>query len=188
MSNSRHEKSKHGLITARKPIPLAAEAESSQKMFAVRRQIGFRVVTCDLGNGLAHACVDRCCQEGVDVASIRSTEYRCHARDLSTLVDLVRHGCVEVGTGGKQRVEVGYHAVLVEKGMGPVEVGIPCASDNLALAVDPAGKGAKVSGQSAEACDFVGVLPKNGIVGGAVRSKDFANNLAAVVKAPGETK
>ncbi len=48
----------------------------------------------------------------------------CHARDLSALVDLVSHGCEEVGTGRKQRVEVGHHAVLPDEGMGPVEVGV----------------------------------------------------------------
>ena len=38
---------------------------------------------------------------------IRPAEYGCHARDLSALVDIVRHGCQDVGTGGKRRVEVG---------------------------------------------------------------------------------
>ncbi len=49
----------------------------------------------------------RGCQKSVDVARIRPAEHDCHARDLSALVDLVSHGCEEVDTGRKQRVEVG---------------------------------------------------------------------------------
>jgi hypothetical protein len=37
----------------------------------------------------------------------RPAEYDCHARDLSAIVDLVSLGCEEVGSGRKQRVEVG---------------------------------------------------------------------------------
>jgi hypothetical protein len=62
---------------------------------------------CDICNRNTHASVYRGCQKGVDVARIRPSEHDCHARDLSALVDLVSHGCEEVGTGRKQRVEVG---------------------------------------------------------------------------------
>src|SRR6266567_2401406 len=88
------------------PLSLeSAESESLQKLFAnIRGQIGFRVCTCDLCNRRAYACVYRGCQKGVDVARIRPAEHRCHARDLSALVDLVSHGCEEVGTCRKQRV------------------------------------------------------------------------------------
>src|ERR1700693_5366766 len=165
--------------------PELARAESLQKLIAnIRRQIGFRMCSCDRCNRRAYASVYRCRQKGVDVARIRPAEHRCHARDLSAFVDLVTHGCVEVGTGRKQCVEVGHHAVLPDEGMGPVEVGVPGASHHLALAVDAAGQGAKISRQSAEVCDCA-VLPKSAIDGCAVSAGDFPNNLALVVIAPG---
>ena len=92
------------------------------------------------------------------LARMRPSEYRCHARDLSALVDLVCHGCVEVGTCRKQGVKVGHHAVLPDEGMGPVEVGVPSASHDLALIVDAGGYGGKISRQSMEVCECV-VLP-----------------------------
>ena len=58
----------------------------------------------------------------MDVIFIRPADYDCHARDLSALLDLVRHDWKEVGTGGKQRVKVGHHVVLPDEGMGPFEV------------------------------------------------------------------
>src|SRR4029077_12745369 len=109
------------------PLSLESdESESLQMLFAnIRRQIGFRACRCDLCNRPAYALVNRGCQKGVDVARIRPAEYDCHARDLSALVDLVSHGCEEVGTGRKERVKVGHRAVLPDETMGPVEVGVP---------------------------------------------------------------
>ena len=88
-------------------------------------------------------------------------------------LDLVSHGCVEVGTCRKQRAEVGHHAVLPDEGIiwEPVEVGILGASHHLALVVDAAGYGGKISRQSPEVCDYA-VLPKRGIVGWAVGAAD----------------
>jgi hypothetical protein len=64
--------------------------------------------------------------------------------------------------------------------MGPVEVGVEGASHNLALVVDAAGKGAKISRQKAEVCNCA-VLPKSGKSGCAVRAATLPNNLALVV-------
>src|SRR6266700_4634043 len=169
------------------PLSLeSAESESLQKLFAnIRGQIGFRVRTCDICNRRAYACVYRGCQKGVDLARLRSAEHSCHARDLSSLVDLVSHGCEEVGTCRKQRVKVGHHAVLPDEAMRPVEAGVQGASYHLALVVDAGGPGGKISRQSAEVCDRA-VLPKNGIEGCAVRAATSPNNLAQVVNAGGE--
>jgi hypothetical protein len=147
------------------PLSLeSTESESRQKLVAnIRGQSDFRKRTCDLCNRRAYACVDRGCHKGVDVARMRPAEYDCHARDLSTVVDLVSHGCVEVGTCGKQRVKVGYHAVLPDEGMGPVAAGVLSASHHLALVVDAFAKGVNISRQSTEACDCF-VLPNSGIV------------------------
>ena len=170
------------------PLSLESnESESLQMLFAnIRGQIGFRACRCDLCNRPAYALPYRGCQKGVDVARIWPAEYDCHARDLSALVDLVSHDCEEVGTGREQRIKVGHHSVLPDEAMGPVEVGVPGASHHLALAVDAAGKGAKISRQSTKVCDCE-VLPKSGIDGCAVRAGDFPNNLALVVNAEGET-
>src|SRR6202162_2357403 len=167
--------------------PEVDESESLQMLFAsIRGQIGFRVCTCDLCNRPAYALPYRGCQKGVDLACIRPAEYDCHARDLSALVDLVRHGCEEVGTGRKQRVKIGHHAVLPDEAMGPVEVGVPGASHHLALAVDAGGYGGNISRQSAEVCECA-VLPKRAILGCAVRTADCPNNLALVVNALGDS-
>src|SRR6266849_676343 len=161
-------------------MPLSAESagsESLKKLFAnIRGQSDFRMRTCDLCNRLAYACVYRGCQKGVDLlARMRPAEHQCHARDLPAVVDLVRHDCVQVGTGRKQRVKVGQHAVLPDEAMGPVEVGVEGASHHLALVVDAAGKGAKISRQKAEVCDCA-VLPKSGISGCAIRAATLPNN------------
>src|SRR5215469_4403868 len=95
---------------------------------------------------------------------MRPAEHRCHARDLSALVDLVSHGCEEVGTCRKQRVKVGHHVVLPDEGMRPVEAGVQGASHYLALVVDAGGYGGKISRQSAEICECA-VLPKRGKFG-----------------------
>src|SRR5216683_642689 len=165
----------------------SAESESLQNLFAnIRGQSDFRLCTCDICNRRSYACVYRGCQKGVDLlARMRPGEYRCHARDLPALVDLVSHGCVEVGTCRKQRVKVGQYAVLPDEAMGPVEVGVEGASHHLALVVDAAGKCAKISRQKAEVCDCA-VLPKSGISGCAVRAATLPNNLALVVNAVGD--
>ncbi len=109
---------------------------------------------------------------------MRPAEHRCHARDLSALVDLVSHGCEEVGTCGKQRVKVGHLAVLVDEGMGPVEAGAQRASHDLAAAVDAGSYGGKISRQSAEACECA-VLPKRAKFGYVASIDNYSNNLAA---------
>src|ERR1700731_3497469 len=139
------------MVRKLRKYPLSSEVDESetlQMLFAnIRGHIGFRACRCNICNRLAHALVCRCCQKGVDVARVRPAEYDCHARDLSALVDLVSHDCEEVGTGWKQRVEVGHHAVLPDEGMGPVEVGVEVASHHLSLVVDAAGQAAKISRQ-----------------------------------------
>ena len=107
-------------------------------------------------------------------------EYDCHAGDLSAFVDLVSHGYKEVGTGRKQRVQVGHHAVLPDEAMGPVEVGVPGASDHLAFTVNAGRYGGKISRQSAEVCQYV-VLPKRAKLGCVVSTPDCPYNLAPVV-------
>src|SRR5215510_15303912 len=172
----------------RMPLSLESvdESESRQKLFAnTPGRIGLRVRMYDIRNRPAHACVDGGCKKGVDVARIGPAEYNCHARDLSALVDLVSHGCVEVGTCRKQRVKVGHHAVLPDEAMGPDEAGVPGASHHLALVVDAAGYGGNISRQSAEVCDCA-VLPKRGILGCGVSAADCPNNLALVVNAKGD--
>ena len=166
--------------------PEPAESESLQQLLAnIRGQSGFRVYTYDVGNRLAYACVDGSCQKRVDIARMRSTEYRCHTRDLSPFIDLVSHGCVEVGICRKQRVKVGHHAVLPDEGTDKVEVGVSVASYHLALVVDAGGYGAKISRQNAEVCEHA-VLPKSCMAGYAVSAADLPNNLALVVNGEGE--
>jgi hypothetical protein len=144
---AQHTAGMHGAKAPKMPLsPEVEESESLQMLFAnIRGQIGFRACRCDLCNRSSHALVCRGCQKRVDVARMRPAAYDCHARDLSALVDLVSHGCEEVGTGRKQRVKIGHHAVLVDEGMGPVEVGVPVASHHLAPVVDAAGFAAKIS-------------------------------------------
>src|SRR5260370_31733543 len=160
------------------PLSLeSAESESLNKLIAnIRGQIGFRVCTCC--NRRAYACVYRGCQKGVDLARMRSAEHRCHTRDLSALVDLVSHGCVEVGTRRKPCVEVGHHAVMPDEALVEVEVGVEGGSHHLALVVDAGGVGAKISRESAEACDCA-VLPKNGIGGCGGSANDFPQHLGS---------
>src|ERR1700693_3734213 len=163
----------------------SADYESPQKLLVnIRRQIGFRVCRCDLCNRRAYTFVYRGRQKGVDVARMRPAEHRCHARDLSALVDLVSHGCEEVGTCGKQRVKVGHLAVLVDEGMGPVEAGVQGASHDLSPAVDTGGYGGKISRQSAEACECA-VLPKRAKFACAFSIDYYPNSLALVVNSLG---
>src|SRR5579864_3099614 len=169
---------------------LLPESESLQKLSAnIRGQIGFRARRCDLCNRPAHALPYRGCQKGVDVAGTRPAEHYCHARDLSALVDLVRHDWEEIGTGGKQGVQVGHHVVLPDEGMGPVELGVQGASHHLAPVVDAGGEGGSISRRSEEVCDCAvcAVLPNRGIEGCAVRTADLPNNLAPVVDAQGDS-
>src|SRR6267378_4481589 len=74
---------------------------------------------------------------------MRPAEHRGHARDLSALIDLVSHSCVEVGTRRKQRVQVGHLAVLIDEAVDPVEAGVQRASHHLALVVNALGGSAK---------------------------------------------
>src|SRR6266446_2978915 len=166
--------------------PESARPESLQKLFAnIRGQSDFRMRTCDLCNRRAYACVYRSCQKGVDLARMRSAEHRCHTRDLSAVVDRLSHGCVEVGTGRKQCIKVGQHAVLPDEGAVEVEVGVDAASHHLAQVVDAAGIGAKISRHKGEVYHCA-VLPKSGIFGCAVRAADLPNNLALIVNAEGD--
>src|SRR5260370_3360298 len=109
-------------------------------------------------------------------------EDRCNARDLSALIDLVRHGCEEVGIRGKHRVKVLHHAVLPDEGMRPIEAGVQGASYHLAPVVDAGGYGGMISRQSAEVCDHT-VLPKYGKEGCAVSDATLPNNLPPFVNA-----
>ena len=120
----------------------------------------------------------------MDVARIRPAEYDCHARDLSALVDLVSHGCEEVGTFRKQRVKVGHLAVLMDEAVDPVEAGVQGASHDLSPAVDAGGYGGKISRQSAEVCECA-VLPKSGKYGCVVSTVNYPSNLALLVNALG---
>ena len=113
---------------------------------------------------------------------MRPAEHRGHARDLSALIDLVSHSCVEVGTRRKQRVQVGHLAVLIDEAVDPVEAGVQRASHHLAAVVDPGGYGGKISWQSAEVFECA-VLPKRGKYG--ARTINYPNNLALVVNALG---
>src|ERR1700692_427077 len=160
------------------------ESGSPQKLFAnICGQSDFRLCTCDICNRLAPASVYWGCQKGVDVARLRPVEYDCHAGDLSALVDLVSHGCVEVGTCGKESVKVGHHAVLVMEGRGPLAAGVRFTSHDLALVFDAFGQAGSISRQKAEACGCV-VLPK-GAHDGAVSGNALPNNLALVVNGVG---
>src|SRR5215470_3209565 len=171
------------MVRKLRKYPLLLESESPQKLSVnTRGQIGMRVCTCDVRNGRAYACIYGGCQKGVDVARMRPREYRSHARDLSALVDLVSHGCEEVGTCRKQRVKVGHHAVLPDEGMRPVEARVQGASYYLAPVVDAGGYGGKISRQSIEVCECA-VLPKRAKLGCAVSAADYPNNLAVVVNA-----
>src|SRR5580704_12615136 len=161
--------------------PELDESESLQMLVAnLRGRIGFRACRCDLSHRIAHALPYRGRQKGVDVTRMRPSEYDCHAGDLSAFVDLVSHGYKEVGTGRKQRVQVGHHAVLPDEAMGPVEVGVPRASHHLAFAVNAGRYGGKISRQSAEVCQYV-VLPKRAKLGCVVSTADCPYNLASVV-------
>src|SRR5258708_10082841 len=113
---------------------------------------------------------------------MRPAEHRGHARDLSALIDLVRHSCVEVGTRRKQRVQVGHLAVLIDEAVDPVEAGVQRASHHLAAVVDPGAYGGKISRQSAEVCECA-VHPKRGKY--SARTINDPNNLALVVNALG---
>src|SRR4029077_6160183 len=163
------------------------ESASLQKLSAnIRGQIGFRACRCDLCNRPAYALPYRGCQKGVDVARIRPAQYDCHARDLPALVDLVSHDCEEVGTGWKQRVQIGHHAVLPDEAVGPVEVGVEVASHHSAPVVDATGQAAKISRQKAEVGEYA-VLPKRAKLGCAVSTADYPNNLALVANALGDS-
>jgi hypothetical protein len=104
---AQHRAGMHGAedgAEASKKYPLlleSAESRSPQKLFAnIRRQIGFRVCTCDVCHRRAYACVHRGCKIGVDLARMRPALHRCHARDLSAIVDIASRDYEEVGIRG----------------------------------------------------------------------------------------
>src|SRR5579863_5266537 len=143
----------------------SAASESLQKLLArICGQIRFRVCRCDIGNRRVYSFVYGGCQKGVGPARMRPAEHRRHSHDLTALVDLVSHSWVQVGTGGKQRFEAGHHAILPDKGIGPVEAGVQGTSHHLALAVDAASYGGKIFRQSFEVLEC-SVLPESGIEG-----------------------
>src|SRR5271156_1375277 len=120
----------------------------------------------------------------MDLARIRPGEHRCHARDLSALVDIAGRDDGEVGILGNERVQVGHHIVLPDEAMGPAD-GVEGASHHLAPVVDACGKGGTISRQNAEAfdCAMCAVLPKRGNDGCAGR--DIPHNLAVVINGVG---
>src|SRR5438445_5900631 len=169
-------------------IAESAECKSIQGWFGnICGQIGLRVSRYDVCNRLAYACFSRSCQKSMDFAGMRPAEHRCHARDLSALIDRVPHGGNAVGICRKHRVKVFHHAILIDEGMRPVEAGVDGASYHLAPAVDAGGQGGKISRQSAIAEDFdFTVLPKYGTEGSPVRAATLPNDLALVVNCPGD--
>src|SRR5215470_7738911 len=178
-----------GMHAAEVPIALSlesAESESLQKLLAnIRGQIGFWVCRRHVRNRPADACVYRSCQKGMDVARMRSAEHNCHAGDLSALVNLVRHGCEEVGTCRKQRIKVGHHAILPDEAMRPIEAGVQSASYHLAPVVDAGAYGGKISRQSTKVCEYA-VLPNRGKLGCVVSAANYSSNLAVVVNGFGD--
>src|SRR5437868_13595171 len=150
-------------------------------------QIGLRVSRYDVCNRLAYACFYRSCQKSMDFARMRPAEHRCHARDLSALIDRVPHGGKEVGICRKHRVKIFHHAILIDEGMRPVEAGVDGASYHLAPAVDAGGQGGKISRQSAMVEDFdLTVLPKYGNEGCAVSAAACPNELTPVISCLGD--
>src|SRR5271154_6869821 len=120
----------------------------------------------------------------MDLARIRPGEHRCHARDLSALIDIAGRDDVEVGLLGIERVQVGQHAVLPDEAMGPAD-GVEGASHHLAPVVDACGKGGTISRQNTEVfdCAVCAVRPKRGNDGCAGR--DIPNSLAVVINGVG---
>src|SRR5271170_6926725 len=120
----------------------------------------------------------------MDLARIRPDEHRCHARDLSALVDIAGRDDEEVGIPRNERVQVGHHIVLPDEATGPAD-GVEGASHHLAPVVDACGKGGTISRQNAEAfdCAVCAVLPKRGNDGCAGR--DIPHNLAVVINGVG---
>jgi hypothetical protein len=74
----------------------SAASESLQKLFA---NICGQPWLCgrDIRDRLVYSRVYRGCQERLDIALMRPAVHRCHASDLSALINLVSHGCEEVG-------------------------------------------------------------------------------------------
>src|ERR1700747_1713025 len=169
-------------------VPLLCESAASEFLQKLSANIcgQLRLRGRDVCNRPVYSFDYGGCQKGVGLARMRPAQHRRHSHDLTALVDLISHGCEEVGICRKQRVEVGHHPVLPDEGMGPVEAGVQGTSHHLALVVDAGSDGGKISRQSAEVCDCA-VPPKSGIEGCAVKASDIPNNLALVVNAEGET-
>ena len=63
------------------------------------------------------------------LARMRPVEYDCHTREIcSFIVDLVSHGCVEVGILRKQLIKVDWLTVYPDQCMGPLELRVQRAS------------------------------------------------------------
>src|SRR5271154_6251715 len=122
----------------------------------------------------------------MDLARIRPGEHRCHARDLSALIDIAGRDDKEVGILANERVQVGQHIVLPDEAMGPAG-GVEGASHHLAPVVDAGCKGGTISRQNAEACGCAAcaVQPNSGKDGCAVRARDIPNSLAVVINGVG---
>ena len=107
----------------------------------------------------------------MDIARIWPVDHRCHTRDLSALIDIASRDYGEVGIPGNERVKVGHHTVPPNEAVGPVVVGVNCASHHLAPVVDAGGEGGKISRQNAlarmliEDCECAVRLPKSGDAG-----------------------
>src|SRR5271163_1287162 len=81
--------------------PESAGSESLQRVVAsIRGQNGMRVCTCEICHRGAYASVCGGQNIGVNVARTRPAEHRCHARDLSALVDIASRDYEEVGIRG----------------------------------------------------------------------------------------
>src|SRR5580704_3159260 len=146
-------------IVREKKVPLSRESPESefpQELFVdILGQVGFRVCRCHFRDGRAslQLFVYRGCQKRVDVTLMGPAHNDCHARDLSTVIDLVTHDWEEVGTLGKQRVKGGQDVILPDECMGPVEVRVQRASHHLAQVVDAGGETDSISLRKHDTCD-----------------------------------
>jgi hypothetical protein len=91
-------------------------------------------------------------QNGVDYARMRPGNHRCHAGDLSTLIDIAGCDDAEVGIFGNQSVKVSHHTILPNEASGPLPI-LEGASHHLAPVVDAGGKSGTISRQNREGCD-----------------------------------
>src|SRR5271156_658698 len=164
------------------PRLTSSDDSRQQQLLKIRGWLKLRVLSYDVCYRPTYAFVYRGGQKGVYLARMRPVEYDCHTRDLPFIIDLVSHGCVEVGTCRKQRIKVDRLAIFPDQCMGPAELRVQRASHHLALVVDACAQGENISRQGFEDSECL-VLPKSGIEECAVT--DCANNLAFVVNPVG---